>query len=88
MLHREPNLNSTDCSRLVFCLFLFFCFVFSWYEFAKKSKEAKCATLAQNLPNKNFAYFQQLRDLLSTITTEWNDVSELRQNEVGMQYHL
>lgn len=25
---------------------------------------------------------EQLRDLLSTITTEWNDVSELRQNEM------
>ena len=43
---------------------------------------------SSELSKKKSAYFQQLRDLLSTITTEWNDVSELRQNEVGMQYHL
>jgi len=26
---------------------------------------------------------EQLRDLLSNVTMEWNDVSELRQNEVS-----
>ena len=39
-----------------------------------------------HLFRNNKTYFhllQQLRDSLNNITTEWNDVSELRQNEVS-----
>ena len=44
----------------------------------------------QNLPELliilSFVHLQQLRDLLNNITTEWNDVSELRQNEVSNKF--
>lgn len=46
----------------------------------------------QNLPELliilSFVHLQQLRDLLNSITTEWNDVSELRQNEVSNKFPL
>ena len=38
--------------------------------------------------NTSFCSSQQLREILNSITTEWNDVSELRQNEVSRKSPL